>query len=316
MSDFIKDKFNPYNSLQLFGYDKLFNDFIILYKQNKLPKVILLSGEKGLGKFTFIFHLLNYIFSLKESGYDIKNFKINPENYYYKRILNNIFENLVYINNAGQNKTSIEDIRKIKNKLGSVPLSNIPRFTVIDDVERLNISAANALLKIIEEPSDVNYFILINNKNNLILETLKSRSIETKIFLNRSQQEYIINNLINTHNLNPDYLLKFKKYTTPGMLILFSEICSNLNLDIDMSLYQKTSLLLDEFKKNRNDIFLECIKFMIDINLYSQIDKKTLNIINVCNKKDQLIKLINQYRNFNLNKNTVLEYFKTSPDYA
>ena len=134
--------------------------------------------------------------------------------------------------------------------------------------------------------------------------------------MNRSQQEYIINNLINTHNLNPDYLLKFKKYTTPGMLILFSEICSNLNLDIDMSLYQKTSLLLDEFKKNRNDIFLECIKFMIDINLYSQIDKKTLNIINVCNKKDQLIKLINQYRNFNLNKNTVLEYFKTTPDYA
>ncbi len=316
MSDFIKDKFNPYNSLQLFGYDKLFNDFIILYKQNKLPKVILLSGEKGLGKFTFIFHLLNYIFSLKESGYDIKNFKINPKNYYYKRILNNIFENLFYINNAGQNKTSIEDIRKIKNKLASVPLSNIPRFTVIDDVERLNISAANALLKIIEEPSDVNYFILINNKKNLILETLKSRSIETKIFLNRSQQEYIINNLINTYNLNPDYLLEFKKYTTPGMLILFSEICSNLNLNIDMSLYQKTSLLLDEFKKNRNDIFLECIKFMIDINLYSQIDKKTLNIINVCNKKDQLIKLINQYRNFNLNKNTVLEYFKTAPDYA
>ena len=55
---------------------------------------------------------------------------------------------------------------------------------------------------------------------------------------------------------------------------------------------------------------------MIDINLYSQIDKNTLNIINVCNKKDQLIKLINQYRNFNLNKNTVLEYFKTAPDYA
>ena len=315
MPDFIKDKFNPYNSLQLYGYEELFNNFVNLYQQKKLPKVILLSGEKGLGKFTFIFHLLNYYFSNKESSYDTKNFKIDPHNYCYKKILSNIFENFIYINN-GQNKVGIEDIRKIKNKLSSVPLNNIPRFTVIDDVERLNINSANALLKIIEEPSDINYFILINNKKNLILETLRSRSIETKIFLDRSKQEFIIDNLIKNYNLNPGYLLEFKKYTTPGMLILFSEICSNLSIDIDMSLYKKTSLLLDEFRKNKNDIFIECIKFIIDINFYSQIEDKKINIINVCNKKDKLIKLITQYRNFNLNKNTVLEYFKSKPDYA
>ena len=45
-------------SLKLFGYDKYFNDFFNLYDKSKFPKVSLLSGDKGLGKYTFIFHLI------------------------------------------------------------------------------------------------------------------------------------------------------------------------------------------------------------------------------------------------------------------
>ena len=39
------------------------------------------------------------------------------------------------------------------------------------------------LLKLIEEPSENNYFILINNGRKKLIETIKSRAIETKIFL-------------------------------------------------------------------------------------------------------------------------------------
>ena len=40
-------------------------------------------------------------------------------------------------------------------------------------------------LKIIEEPTKNNYFIFINNKTKPILETIKSRSLELKIILNK-----------------------------------------------------------------------------------------------------------------------------------
>ena len=46
----------------------------------------------------------------------------------------------------------------------------------------------------IEEPSKINYFILINNQRQDLLETLKSRSIEIKIFLN--EKENIILSII------------------------------------------------------------------------------------------------------------------------
>ena len=50
---------------------------------------ILLSGKKGIGKFIFASHFLNYIFSQKEDfNYDLKNFTINKDNKsFYRKIL-------------------------------------------------------------------------------------------------------------------------------------------------------------------------------------------------------------------------------------
>ena len=56
------DNFNPIKSTQLFGFDEHFNNLITLHQNNKLPKIILLTGEKGLGKFTFGFHFVNFFF--------------------------------------------------------------------------------------------------------------------------------------------------------------------------------------------------------------------------------------------------------------
>ena len=81
------------------------------------------------------------------------------------------------------NVVSIDDIRQLKTKLSKTPLVNSSRFTIIDDIELINLNSANALLKLIEEPSDYDYFFLINNKCNKVIETLISRSLEFKIFL-------------------------------------------------------------------------------------------------------------------------------------
>ena len=50
-------------SLQLFGHDHYFNNFVKLFENKNFAKVNLVSGEKGIGKFTLIFHLIIYIFS-------------------------------------------------------------------------------------------------------------------------------------------------------------------------------------------------------------------------------------------------------------
>ena len=65
MSESINKKnLSQHSSLKLFGLNDYFHDFINVYKLKKLPKVILLTGEKGIGKFTLSFHLINYILSI------------------------------------------------------------------------------------------------------------------------------------------------------------------------------------------------------------------------------------------------------------
>ena len=58
----------PKYQLKLFGYEKYFNTFIKMADKNVLPNTILLSGPKGLGKSTFVYHFVNYLLSKNEKN--------------------------------------------------------------------------------------------------------------------------------------------------------------------------------------------------------------------------------------------------------
>ena len=56
----------PSSQLNLFSHREEFKKLINLYKNNNLPNKILFSGEKGIGKCTLAYHLINYILSSNE----------------------------------------------------------------------------------------------------------------------------------------------------------------------------------------------------------------------------------------------------------
>ncbi len=305
------------NSLQLFGLKEYFINFVNLYKNKKLPKIILLSGDKGIGKFTLSFHLVNYILSLNSKfPYNYAKLMINIDSPFYKKILLNIQENFNYIGSNYSKKIGIDDIRSIKKKFNNTPLYNLPRFTILDDVELLNINTANALLKFIENPSTFDFFILINNKKSKIIETLKSRSLETKIFLDHKKQEEIFNNLVKVLNIKSHFSHSFKRYTAPGMLIKFSEYLKKLKIEQDTPFYDMAVILLDSYRKTKNDLCLDCIKFLLDIQFSKILKRENIKVMEAIDIKNDILNLLNQCRNFNLSNSAVLQYFKTHPDYV
>ena len=88
----------PYEQPKLFGLDAYFMELVNLYKRNNLPKPIILNGQKGLGKATLAFHLINFILSSdEENKYDLKNFQINQNSHTFKTILNKSNPNLILI---------------------------------------------------------------------------------------------------------------------------------------------------------------------------------------------------------------------------
>ena len=148
--------FNAKNSLNLFVLSKDFKFLYLLYEKKKLPKVLLLSGNKGFGKSTLINHFLLSIFD--KENYNLSENIISEQSLIYNQFKNNIFSNIIYMNGADFSSVKIDDIRNLKLKIFQSTIINKDRFIILDDIELFNNNCVNALLKIIEEPSQGNYF--------------------------------------------------------------------------------------------------------------------------------------------------------------
>ena len=155
----------PSNQTRLFGLNKIMTQLVNLQNKNNLPNKILLSGQKGLGKSTLAYHFINYTLSKDEEyKYDLSNFVINAENRSFKTVLNNSNTNFKLIDsNFDKKNIDINQIRELIRSLNKSTFNEKPRFILIDNIELLNLSSINALLKTLEEPSHNIYFILINN---------------------------------------------------------------------------------------------------------------------------------------------------------
>ena len=299
---------NPSNQLSLFGHHIEFKNFSDLYLDKRLPNKILLSGEKGIGKSTLAYHVVNYVLSDEEDfSYDIKNFTINPENKSFKLIINKSNPNFISIDVIDDKKSiDINQIRNLISTLNKSSFNNKPRFVLIDNIELLNINSVNALLKILEEPNDNIYFILINN-NKKILPTLKSRCINFKIHLSSSQFYDITNKILNDNFMNLINPELINNYSTPGKILNLIDF-ANLN-DIDLKEINLKELIKKVImeKKYKKDLSIKHLLYsLIEIYFRKNISIKNIKLINLHN---YFVKKINNTKIFNLDDETLLMEF-------
>ena len=165
-------KILPSNNQNLYGYKEIFTNLKELFENNRLPNKIIFSGEKGIGKSTFAYHLTNYIFSLSEENkYNFENNRIDINNYSYNLILKNIHPNFFFISNDdNKNNIQISKIREMINFTNKSSFNNLCKIILIDNIELLNTNSVNALLKIIEEPNNNIFFFLIHNSKKKFLK--------------------------------------------------------------------------------------------------------------------------------------------------
>ena len=299
---------NPSYQLNLFGHHTVFNNFSNLYLNKKLPNKILLSGEKGIGKSTLAYHFVNFILSNDEAlSYDIKNFVINPDNKSFKLILNKSNPNFISID-IDDDKKSI-DINQVRNliiTLNKSSFNNKPRFILIDNIELLNINSVNALLKILEEPKDNIYFILINN-NKKILPTLKSRCLNFKIHLISSQSFDITNKILNDNFMNLINVDMINNYSTPGKILNLLDFANLNDLDLkEISLKELIKKIIMEKKYKKDPSIKHLLYSLIEIYFRKNISIKNTKLINIHN---YFLKKINNTKIFNLDHEILMMEF-------
>jgi len=306
-------KLKPSENTTLYGMNNLFHEIISLYNKKKMPNKILFSGKKGLGKSTLAYHVINFILSNTEDfKYDSSNLTINKKNKSFKMLQNNSHPNFYLIDLLNDKKNiDVNQIREMIAYTNKSTFNNMARFILIDNVENLNKNSVNALLKIVEEPNDNVFFILINNNEKYILPTLKSRCLTFKINFT-FDQSIDVSNLILNENIfdliNSDLI---NYYNTPGEIINLINFSKSKSIDLrNLTLINFLNLLIDNgyYKKNKfiKDLLVNFIElFFLKEYKLSRTKKSLLNFYHI------FIRKIYNTEKFNLDEESLFLEFKS-----
>ena len=247
------------SKVNLVGHELILSNFVSLYKNNKLPTKILLSGEKGIGKSLLVKHFLIDILEDEKS----KNL-----------IDNETHTNILNINKKDSKKNiEIDQIREIIKFTNQSSFNNKSRFVIVDDVEYLNLNSSNALLKSLEEPNINVYFFLIYNSDKNILDTIKSRCLEYKINLKFNDVRLIVNNYFNEkiyENINKSLI---NYYSTPKFLISLIIYLKENDLSIsDTNINELIKNIIDNKHYDKQAFAKEYLNYIIELFFYNHIN--------------------------------------------
>ena len=297
---------------KIYGMKKFFNEIITLYNDEKMPNKILLSGKRGSGKSTLAYHLINYILSKEEEfKYDLNNFNINPENKSFKLLLNKTHPNFYLIDLLSEKKNiDVTQIREMITYTNKSSFNNKERFILIDNVENLNKNSINALLKIIEEPNENVFFILINNNEKYILPTLRSRCLTFKINFSFEESVNIANQILGKNILNEINHDLMSYYNTTGEMIDLINFSKEKSINLnDYNLTTLISLIIENnyYKKDRfvKNLLINFIELFF-LKEYKLSERKN-SLLNFYHK---FTKKINNTEKFNLDEESLFLEFK------
>ncbi|MFL2883186.1 MAG: hypothetical protein ACJZ69_02780 [Pelagibacteraceae bacterium] len=307
-----KDYLDPINTNKLFELKDTFLELVSIYENNKLPKVLLFSGTKGIGKYTLVMHFINYIFDKK--NYDLQNNIILKDSLFNQNLRKNLLSSVINLQNVDYNQIKIDSIRGLKNQIQKTNLNDGNRFIILDEIELLNQNAANALLKIIEEPGEKNFFFLIDNQQNKLIDTISSRCLSKKIFLNKIKKLNVINSLIKKHNI--EQKLAYNKLDiSPGLYLKYNNIFLEESIDENLNYYSKIEKMLSLYKKTKNKIYIKITIFLTEQYFYDLCLEKDNEVYNLNIIKIKILKHINDFLTLNLSTSSVINIIKSQFNY-
>ena len=163
--------------MQNFGYS--YQEIITLVKRgiskNTLFHSCIIYGDSGSGKTYLCAEIAKFILNYNQNkNYSDHDYLKSPDVY---AISNNFFNEISII--------SVDTIRNIKNWLKHTAINSKYKIVLINDIDKMNKNAENALLKILEEPIGNTVYIFNTSNINVVSDTLKSRCIKfrlTRIF--------------------------------------------------------------------------------------------------------------------------------------
>lgn len=164
------------------GQDKAVEQFASAWGSRRLHHAWLLAGPKGVGKATFAREAATRVLAEAAGpSFDLAGLETPSEHPVAKLLVAGSHPDFRWIERLERptgglaRNISVDQIRALQNLLSVTPSMSAWRAIVIDSVDDLEASAANALLKMLEEPPANTIFFLVSHAPGRLLPTIRSR---------------------------------------------------------------------------------------------------------------------------------------------
>lgn len=198
---------------KLIGNDHIKTILRRMIEKNRVPHSFLFAGEEGIGKKQFALELAKSFICQNLQNFEACGkchtckradkfaFPKSDDRDEHKKVIFSEFPDIGQV--IAYNKNILVDaIRDLEKEANYRPYEAKARFFIIDDADKMNDAASNALLKTLEEPAPTTYLFLITSRPDALLQTIHSRC-QTLRFAPVAAQE-IEDHLLETKKFAPD----------------------------------------------------------------------------------------------------------------
>jgi DNA polymerase III subunit delta' len=176
---------HPRASTFLFGHTLAEQALLSAYRSGRVPHAFLLVGPKGIGKATLAYRMARFVLAHSDPATaevaDATSLAIDPSHPVARRIAAQAQGDLLVLERTPNEKgvlrqqIAVDDVRRTVAFFGSTAGEGGWRIAIVDAVDELNRSSANALLKVLEEPPQRALLLLICHSAARVPATLRSR---------------------------------------------------------------------------------------------------------------------------------------------
>lgn len=180
---------HPRETAQVFGHNAAEQEMLRAFASGRMHHAWMITGPKGIGKATLAWRFARFLLSTPPSEDNglfgapppPETLEISPDHPVARNMMAGATPGLKQVirtpNERGvmRKQISVEDVRALVPFFGLSAAHGGPRVVIVDAADEMNTQAANALLKMLEEPPARAVLLLIAHQPSRLLPTIRSR---------------------------------------------------------------------------------------------------------------------------------------------
>lgn len=179
----------PAENMRLFGHAEAENFLAQSYRSGKGHHAILIEGPEGIGKATLAFRFANHVLTHPDPLL-APDTLTDPDSasIVSRQIASGASHNLLHLTRPVDEKTgkvksaiTVDEVRRAGKFFSQTSGTGNWRIVIVDPADDLNRNAANAILKILEEPPKRSLFLVLTHAPGKLLPTIRSRCLPLQL---------------------------------------------------------------------------------------------------------------------------------------